>query len=49
MFTQKVKPEFCQNQNTQLLPSREGHNSENTNHKSQGGNKIPLHEKATTE
>jgi len=49
MFTQKINPEICQNQNSQLLPCRESHSSENSNHKSQGGNKIPLHEKATTE
>jgi len=49
MRTQENNPEVRQNQNAQLLPRRESYSSQSPNHESQGRNKIPLHEKATTE
>ena len=49
MCTQESNPEVRQNQNAQLLPRRESYSSQSSNNESQGGSKIPLHEKATTE
>ena len=49
MCAQEINPEVRQNQNAQLLPRRGSYSSQSPNHESQGGNKIPLHVKATTE